>query len=437
MATRTSGEKRMRQATKIPAKIGRLIVSPKAYERQRALFRGFQWLRANNPLGRVEVEGFDPFWAVTKHADILEVSRQDNLFHNGDRAATLVPRVADKEIRALTGGSPHLIRTLVHMDAPDHLKYRRIVESWFTPQKVRSLEHRIRGIARGVVDEMAARGSECDFVRDVALHYPLRVVMEIMGVPEEDAPFILKLTQQLFGGEDDELGLCGEAANDPAKHAKQLFRVFAESQVYFTRLTQARRAAPRDDVASVIANAKIDGKPICHFEAMSYCLFLATAGHDTTSSSTSGAIWALCENRDEFCKVKADRGLISKLIEESVRWTTPVQHFMRTATADTELRGRRIAKGDWLMLCYLSGNRDEESFERPDCFLVERNSRNVSFGHGTHVCLGQHLARFEMGIFFEELFQRVAWIEIAGQPRRSASVFVGGPKTLPVRFGMS
>lgn len=226
----------MPEAISIPAKIGRLIVSPKAYERQSALLRGFQWLRANNPLGRVEVEGFDPFLAVTKHADILEISRQNNLFHNADRAATLVPRAADEEIRAWTRGSPHLIRTLVHMDAPDHLKYRRILNSWFAPQNLRALEHRIRTIARGLIDEMAARGPECDFARDVARQYPLRIVMELMGVPKEDAPFILKLTQELFGGEDDELGLYADAANDPARHAKQLFRVFTEFQAYFTLL---------------------------------------------------------------------------------------------------------------------------------------------------------------------------------------------------------
>jgi cytochrome P450 len=427
----------MPQVTQVPKKIGRLIVSPKAYERQNALFRGFKWLRENNPVGRVEVNGFDPFLAVTRYADILEISRQDNLFHNGDRATTLVPRVADRAIQALSGGSPHLIRTIVHMDAPDHLNYRRIVESWFTRQKLKSLEDRIRAIARGAIGDMAARGPECDFVRDIAVHYPLRVIMEILGAPEEDAPFILKLTQQLFGGEDDELGLCAEAINDPARHANQLARILVDFEAYFTRLTEARRRAPRDDVTSAIANARIDGKAINPFEAVSYYLFLATAGHDTTSSSTSGGLWALAENRDEFCKVKDDHGLISKLVEESVRWTTPVQHFMRTATMDTHLRGQRIAKGDWLMLCYLSGNRDEQTFDRPECFVVDRNSRHLSFGYGSHLCLGQHLARLEMRIFFEELFQRVEWIEIAGKPRRSASVFVGGPKTLPIRFGMT
>jgi cytochrome P450 len=141
---------------------------------------------------------------------------------------------------------------------------------------------------------------------------------------------------------------------------------------------------------------------------------------------------------DEFRKIKDDTRLIPNMVEEAVRWTTPVQHIMRTATADAEVRGRRIAKGEWLMLCYLSGNRDEEVFEQPDRFRLDRDaSRNTTFGYGVHACLGQHLARLEMRIFFEELLARLAWIEIAGKPRRSASIFIGGPKSLPVRFKMN
>jgi cytochrome P450 len=430
-------EEELMKAAVVPRDIADLLVSPNAYAEQTRLYAGLRWLRVNNPLGQVEIEDFDPFWIVTKHADILEISRQNELFHNGDRATTLVTRTADQKVRSLTGGSPHLIRTLVHMDAPDHFRYRRITQAWFAAPKVRSLEDRIRVIARNFVDDMAARGGECDFVRDVALRYPLRVVMEILGVPVEDEPRMLRLTQELFGSQDEELGRDFGATLDPGAHVKQLFEVFADFQAYFTRLTEARRQMPREDVASIIANAELDGKPISHFEAMSYYVIIATAGHDTTSSSTSGAIWALCANPDEFRKIKEDRGLIPKLVEEAVRWTTPVQHFMRTATTDVALRGRHVAKGDWLMLCYPSGNRDEEAFEAPDRFRVDRDaSRHVAFGYGAHVCLGQHLARLEMRIFFEELFARLQSIELAGEPRRSASTFVGGPKTLPVRFAL-
>ena len=425
----------MKDTAKIPDGLGELIVSPKAYASQNKLLACFRWLRSRNPVGLVEVEEFDPFWAITKHADILEVSRQHDLFHNGERATALIPRASDRTARALTGGSPHPIRTIVHMDAPDHTKYRRVTQAWFTPQKVKTLEQRIRAIARGSIERMAAHGEACDFVRDVALHFPLRVMMEILGVPAEDESLMLRFTQDLFGTENELLGRPSTACVEPDRHAKQLFKVFANFQAYFAQLADARRKAPRDDLISVIANAEIDGKPIGCFEATSYFVILATAGHDTVASSTSGAIWALCENPAELRKIRRAPGHIANLVEEAVRWTTPVQHFMRTAAADTELRGRPIGKGDWLMLCYLSGNRDEDAFERPQRFCVDRNlPRNVAFGHGAHVCLGQHLARLEMSIFFEELFARLAGIELAGEPRRSASIFVGGPVALPIRF---
>jgi cytochrome P450 len=427
----------MLDVTRVPDRIGRLIVLPKAYARPKSLLAGFRWLRAHRPLARVEAEGFDAFWAVTRHADILEVLRQHDLFHNGDRPHTLVPRASDEMARSLTGSS-HPIRTLVHMDAPDHLKYRRIAQSWFTPQRAKLLEDRIRGIARASIDRMAEHGSPCDFVRDVAIHFPLHVLMQILGVPVEDEPRMLKLTQELFASEDGELGGGLAASGDPARHAKELFRLLGHFQDYFVPLMALRRDAPQQDLASVVANAAIDGRPIDHFEAVSYYVILAAAGHDTTSSSISGGVWALCENIDEFRKVKANPDLIPNLIEEAVRWTTPVQHLMRTATADTELGGQRISKGDWLMLCYLSANRDEDVFDEPDRFRVDRDiERAITFGHGVHICLGQHLARVEMRIFFEELLPRLDSIEIDGEPRRSTSFFIGGPKSLPVRFKMN
>ncbi|MBV9560787.1 MAG: cytochrome P450 [Bradyrhizobium sp.] len=423
---------------KVDDELARLILTPRAYAERTALYHGFCWLRANNPVGRVEVEGYDPFWAVTKHADILAVSRQNDLFHSADNPTVLRPRAAEDLVRSMQGGYPHLLRIMVNMDAPEHMKYRRITQGWLMPQKLQSLESRIRMIAREAVDRMASHGGECDFARDVALHYPLRVVMEILGVPEQDEPRMLKLTQEIFGSDDEDLRRDARAAGDPIAETNSLLEVIADFEEYFARLTATRRADPRDDIATIIAHAEIEGAPIAQREATSYYILIATAGHDTTSSSTSGAIWALCEHPDEFRKVKADRSLISKLIEEAVRYTVPVGHFMRTATEDTELRGQAIAKGDRLMLCYPSGNRDEEVFDAPDLFRVDRDAtRHVGFGHGVHVCLGQHLARLEMRIFFEELFERLESIELAGEPRRSASTFVGGPKTVPVRFRMS
>src|SRR5262245_5521669 len=428
----------MPDAEEIPQRLGHLIASPKAYARRKSLLGGLRWLRANQPLGRVEIEGFDPFWLVTKYADVSRIIRQHQLFHNGDRAHTLVPRASDEMARALTGGSPHPIRTLVHMDEPDHLKYRRITQSWFTQHRLRSLEHQIRTIARASVDRMAAYGSTCDFVRDVAVHYPLRVLMQILGVSREDEPLMLQLTQELFASEDLDLGHGEAGSGDPSRHAKELFRLLGEFQAYFVPLMERRRATPTEDLASVIANAEVDGKPINHFEAVSYYVIVAAAGHDTTSSVTADGRWGLCENCDACNKLKADAGLIPQCVDEAIRWTTPVHHVMRTATADVEMRGRRISRGDLLMLCYLSSNRDEEAFDQPDRFRLDRNnSGSVMFGQGVHTCLGQHLARLEMRIFFEELLRRLVSVEIAGGTRRSASIFIGGPKTLPLHFKMN
>jgi cytochrome P450 len=321
------------------------------------------------------------------------------------------------------------------MDAPDHPKYRALTQTWFTNANLKKLEQRIRGIARSHVERMLASGGQCDFVRDVAATYPLRVIMEILGVPPEDEPRMLMLTQQLFGSQDPELNRTRQGVLGMEELARQLHAVVADFSDYFRKLTLARRSEPRDDVATVIANGQIDGRPIEDFEAMSYYIIIATAGHDTTSASTSGAMWALCEQPGELAKLRDDPALIPGLVEEAVRWTVPVQHFMRTAMQDYPLRDVVIRAGDWLMLCYLSGNRDEEVFEEPDRFRSDRNpNKHISYGTGAHACLGQHLARMEMRILFEELIPRLAAVELAGTPRRSASNFVSGPKTLPIRF---
>jgi cytochrome P450 len=211
--------------------------------------------------------------------------------------------------------------------------------------------------------------------------------------------------------------------------------VFDDFFTYFRAVSEDRRARPREDLASAIATGEVDGRPISDFDAMSYYFLVATAGHDTTSSSTAGAIWALAENPEQFDRVRRDPSLIPGLVDEAIRWTTPVKHFMRSATRDYELRGQIIKEGDWLMLCYLSGNRDEEVFEDPFSFRVDRSpNRHLAFGYGAHLCLGQHLAKMEMRILFEELLPRLQRLELDGEARLSAANFVSGPKRLPIRF---
>ena len=420
-----------------PDTIARSITSPKSYAAPATLLADFAWLRANDPVSLIETEQFDPFWAITKHADIMQVGRDKALFSSGVRQTILADRAGVKRVRELTGG-PHLIRTLVHMDDPDHLKYRKLTQSWFMPGQLKRLEPQIRALARDAVDGMAASGGTCDFATEVAALFPLRVIMLILGLPPEDEPRMLKLTQQLFGNQDPDLARAEGGLSDPIAAAQQLFEVFMDFSAYFGQVTADRRANPRDDVSTVIANSQVDGEQISDFEAMSYYTIIAAAGHDTTSSSTAGALWALCDHPGEFAKLKHNPALIPGLVEEAIRWTTPVKHFMRSATENTTLRGRRIAKGDWLMLCYLSANRDEEVFDAPEQFRVDRDPNpHVGFGYGPHLCLGQHMAKMEMRILFEELLPRLHSIEFAGTPALTASNFVSGPKALPVRFEMT
>lgn len=423
-----------RDPDQIPEDFGRLITDPGAFGNPEQVHDALTWLRANQPVGLVRSDRFDPFWLVTRHGDILEVERNADVFHNGDRSTVLVDAGMVRAIEAKFQ-SPHLTRSVVNMDRDEHRTYRMLTQAWFVPGNIKKLSERIRLIARQSVDRMLAKGASCDFVEDVALHYPLRVIMEILGVPEADEGKMLALTQQLFGARDPEKSRNAAAMADPSTALDVFTGVLGDFYAYFDQLTAQRRAEPRDDVASVIANARINGEPIAAREANSYYVLVATAGHDTTSASIAGALWAIAERPGQWAKVKADPSLIPGLVEEAIRWTTPVKHFMRTATEDYKLKDKTIRAGDWLMLSYLSANRDEDVFERPFEFLVDRQpNKQLSFGYGPHVCLGQHLARLEMRILFEELLPRLNSVELAGVPRWTQSSFVSGPKTLPIRF---
>ncbi len=420
-----------------PQDILATVVDPKAHADPARLNAAFAWLRENQPVARAELPGFDPFWVVTKHADILEVSKDNTLFPYGDYPSNLAPIDAVAKGREARAAGRPLVYTLAQMDEPDHMKHRILTQAWFMPQNIRKLEGRIRELALEAVDRMAALDGRCDFVEEVALRFPLGVIMEILGVPREEEPRMLKLTQELFGSTDPDLNRSGKAETTEARTAAMMATLM-EFFGYFRTLTEDRRANPREDVASTIANAQIDGRPISDTEALSYYLIVATAGHDTTSSSTAGAMWALAERPAMLAEVKANPALIPGLVDESIRWTTPVRHFMRSAAADTTLHGQAIAKGDWLMLCYPSGNRDEAVFEAPDEFRIDRSpNRHLAFGYGPHLCLGQHLAKMEMRILWEELLPRLKSVELAGEAKLSEANFVNGLKALPIRYEMA
>lgn len=420
----------------LPGEVAAAVVDPAAYGDWDALHQHLTWARSNAPLAIAENRDYEPFWLVTRHADVMAISRDPQRFSNGMRPTVLTNREGEALARAATPNNDgHLIRSLVQMDQPDHMKYRLLTQSWFMPKNLKIVEGRIRQIARDTVDKMLAMGNECDFARDVAAFYPLRVVMDILGVPAEDEPRMLMLTQQLFGSTDPELNRSREAISSAEQAIAMLHYVIADFENYFRALTADRRSNPREDIATVIANATINDGQIPDRELAGYYMIIATAGHDTTSASTAGAIMELAKNPALFERYRSADSDKAGLIEEAIRWTTPVQHFMRSAKEDVEIGGQQIKAGDWLMLNYVSANRDESLFADPFTFNPDREkNQQIAFGYGAHVCLGQHLARLEMRILMEELLPRLKSLELAGDPARVESVFVGGLKRLPIRF---
>lgn len=425
-----------RQMSAAAAETCQLIVDPAVYADQTQLDAAFARLRAEDPLAWCEPEAFRPFWAATKHADIMDISRQNKLFTNGEREI-LSLNWTEEKVYADTGG-PHLLKTLVQLDDPMHYKLRHLTQDWFMPQNVKKREDAVRSIAKEFVDRMEDMGGSCDFQQDIALHYPLRVIMQILGVPEEDEPMMLKLTQEMFGAADEDLARNPDAltSQDAESGLAALQETLAQFFMYFTSITADRRASPKDDVSTVIANGMIDGEQIGDLEAMSYYIIVAAAGHDTTSASTGGGVLAMLQDGEQLAKMTSDPAAYSRTaVDEAIRWTTPVKHFMRTAQDDYELRGKTILKGESILLCYPSGNRDEDIFDDPYKFKVDRSpNKIISFGHGGHMCLGMHLARLEMQALYEELFSRVKSIELDGAPSFIKANFVGGPKSIPVRY---
>jgi cytochrome P450 len=371
----------------------------------------------------VESDRYRPFWALTRHADVLDVERDNEHFRNAPRPL-LVPAVM--EARAAANGG-QVLRTLIHMDDPEHKAFRAITASWFLPGRIRMLEGRIRELAVRYIDHMTDLGGSCDFAQEVAVGFPLHVILSILGLPEEDFPKMLQLTKELFDADDDEV----IRSKDPAERMAILLDFFQ----YFMALTADRRAKPTDDLASTIANATIEGQLLNDFDAASYYVIIATAGHDTTSSSIAGGLEALLRHPDQLARLRDDPSLGPTAVEEIIRWETPVKEFMRTAVEDRVIGGETIPAGDSVYLAYLSANRDEAAFEDPFRFDVGRtDNKHVAFGHGVHFCLGAHLARLELRIFTEELLARVTDIQFAGEPSRSATVFVGGLKHLPISY---
>jgi cytochrome P450 len=400
---------------------GRVFADPAAYADEAYFHRACALLRREAPISLVEVEGFPPFYALTRHADVMEAERNPEVFRN--RPQPVLMEIERERIVQQAGE----LATLVHMDDPDHRKYRALTADWFQPSSLARLEGRIAELARRAVDRMAELGGECDFAVDIATPMPLEVILSILGLPEADYPKMLQLTRELFQGDDPEF--------QRGTTFEEFMTVMYDFFRYFGELVDERRARPTDDLASLIANAVVDGEPIWPFQQISYYVIIATAGHDTTSFTMTGGLQALLENPGELERLRNDPSLIPTAVDEMVRWVSPVRHFLRNVAAPAEISGQRFEVGDRLLLSYWSANRDDAAFDDPFRFDVGRKpNRHLAFGFGAHYCLGAVLAKMEIRALFTELISRLVSIEPAGPAQLTHSAFVGGHKHLPIRY---
>jgi cytochrome P450 len=404
-----------------------VLADPTAYADDDRLHSALTRLRTDNPVAWVDSPPYRPFWAITKHEDIMAIERANDLFLSEPRP--LLATAATDDVLKTQQDAGMGIRTLIHMDDPHHRKVRAIGADWFRPKAMRALKVRVDELAKRYVDTMRDVGPECDFVEAIAVNFPLYVILSLLGLPEDDFPRMMKLTQEMFGGDDEEHRR-GDSTED-------LLAVLADFFNYFGALTASRRETPTEDLASAIANGRVDGELLSDMDTLSYYVIIASAGHDTTKDAISGGLRALIENPGELTRLQNNMDLLPTAVEEMIRWTTPVKEFMRTAAEDTTVRGVPIAKGESVYLTYVSGNRDEDVFNEPFRFDVGRDpNKHLAFGYGVHFCLGAALARMEMNSLFAELVPRLESIELAGEPELSATTFVGGLKHLPIRYSL-
>ena len=387
-------------------------------------------LRRESPVHRCEFrnDDFEDFWAITRHADIMEISAKPDVFSNL-QGPMILSRLQQAQSAKRAESPLGRMRTIIEMDPPEHRDFRRVASGFFKPRSIQRLDEIVTESARCLIDSLGEEGT-CDFVEKVAKRHPLRVLSTILGIDPEDEERVLELTQQLFASEDPDLQRAGE---DREQAQMELGLEFYQ---LFDRIIQDRRQHPRDDLATMLATARMaDGEPMGPVETFGYYLIVFTAGHDTTRNALSSGIAALLENPDQLELLKRRPELSKRAVEEVIRWASPVNYMRRRVRRDVEIRGRKIRAGEDLALFYASANRDEEVFPNPFRFDITRHpNRHLGFGTGEHFCLGAHVARMSSRALLEELGARVESLEVAGEATQIASSFVVGLKSLPVRY---
>jgi cytochrome P450 len=401
------------------------LVHPDYYAEHGPPYAIWDRLRAESPVHRCEVENIEPFWAVTRQDDIKYISKTPELFLS-EPGITLIP--TDQEIDR--DGGIGAMRVVINTDPPDHRDLRKVASPWLTPRSLKQMEGVIEASAKHVIDQLAGDGkeNEADLAMGIAVSHPLRVLAQAIGVPEDQEPNILELSNRLFAPDDLELGGGGTTPEDFEKLGQEFVQLFLP-------IIENRRKNPTNDLASVIANAKINGEPMGPMETLGYYLIVFSAGHDTTKNSLAGGFEQLVRNPGEFAKIQEDASRVPDAVEEMIRWASPVNYMKRTAARDTEVNGQKIREGDALVMFYASANRDETIFDDPYTFSIDRNpNRHIAFGYGEHFCMGTHFARRSMRAIVEQLARRVEHWELAGEPDWIRASFVVGLKHLPVRY---
>ena len=353
-------------------------------------------LREHAPVHYVETDSHPPFYAITRHADIMNISNKPHIFSNSEG-----PFLMDKmqtAARMMDAENRPPMRTIIEMDPPEHRDYRKVASGFFTPRSIHRLDEIVAECARAQIDKLGEEG-ECDFVEQISQRHPLRVLATILGIGPEDEDLLLELTQQLFAADDPDLQR--EAAN--RQEASQA--MFADFLALFSRIVADRRENPSDDLASMLANAKMaNGEHLPPLELMGYYLIVFTAGHDTTRNAISGGMLALLENPDQLALLRADPSLSRNAVREALRFGfgSIAGGVPRFALEAFEFRGTKIAKGDMVMVSTLGANRDRSVIADPDRFDITRDNRDfMSFGSGPHYCLGANLAMQELSFMLE------------------------------------
>lgn len=361
-------------------------------------------------------EGFPKwFWAISRHADVVEVSRKFQIYSSAKKGALLMEERPDLE----------MARMMIDTDPPEHTRLRMLVNRGFTPKQIRLLEDHYREVSARLVDEALAAGT-VEFVESVSSELPLIAIAELMGIPVEDRRKVFEWSNRMIGAQDPDYA--GSDPDDAANAAAELY-------MYANQLAADRRINPKNDIVTTLISAEGDDQ-LSEHEFDLFALLFAVAGNETTRNGISHGLLALIEHPEAFDLLKEEPGRITTGIEEMLRWGTPVNNFRRTATCDVELHGVEINEGDAVVMLYGSANRDEDVFDDPFRFDVLRDpNHHLTFGGGgPHFCLGSNLARLEMRILFEELLARVSNIELAGEVTRLRSNFIHGIKQLPVRL---